>query len=637
MSAFVSKKEMGNLITEGIPEIPVELSDRLDQYQSIREATVVDWLHNDGGMLIATRFGESTQFHLVKRRGGLRKQVTFFSEPIYKGSICPDTQVNGFLFAKDIGGNEAYQLYYFDLDTGRYRMLTDGKSRNDHGIWSKDGRKLLFSSTKANGIDHDIYLCDPFSKKEPVMVWKGHGYWYPIDWSPDGRFAIIAHFCSVSEHFLYSLDIESGGITNFDFNRPGAAFRGGIWNNKGSGIFFTSDENHDFNQLYYYQLDTGEKKCITRDINWDVELMSLSPDGTRLSFVVNENGLSQLYIYKIETDEIEKMPNLPLGVINALKWRPNGNYLGISINTPKAPSDVFVLDIRKKTTVRWTFSETGGLDTSAFVSPQLIHYNTFDQEGNKSRKIPAYFFKPPNKQKQYPVLIYIHGGPESQYRPEFSPIFQFYLNELGVAVLAPNVRGSTGYGKHFLKLDNGYKREDSVYDIGKLLDWIEKRPELDSTRVAVMGGSYGGYMVLASMTHFNQRLRCGIDIVGISNFVTFLENTQSYRRDLRRIEYGDERDPVMRRHLERISPTSNAHKITKPMLIVQGLNDPRVPVSEAEQMLRAIRKNGGEAWYLLAKDEGHGFRKKTNRDYYTKAVILFLQRFLLDDAQFLDE
>jgi dipeptidyl aminopeptidase/acylaminoacyl peptidase len=230
------------------------------------------------------------------------------------------------------------------------------------------------------------------------------------------------------------------------------------------------------------------------------------------------------------------------------------------------------------------------------------------------------------------VLIYIHGGPESQFRPGFSPVFQYYLNELGLAVIAPNVRGSTGYGKNFLKLDNGYKREDSVKDIGKLLDWIKQQPELDSSRVAVIGGSYGGYMVLASMAHFNNRLRCGIDVVGISNFVTFLENTKSYRRNLRRVEYGDERDPRMRRHLERISPTANAHKIAKPILIIQGQNDPRVPASEAEQMLHAIRRNGGEAWYMLAKDEGHGFRKKSNREFYDKTVILFLQKHLLGSS-----
>ena len=197
----------------------------------------------------------------------------------------------------------------------------------------------------------------------------------------------------------------------------------------------------------------------------------------------------------------------------------------------------------------------------------------------------------------------------------------------------PNVRGSSGYGKAYLQLDNGYQREDSVKDIGALLDWVARQSELDAERVAVIGGSYGGYMVLASMTHYDDRLRAGIDIVGISNFVTFLENTQDYRRDLRRVEYGDERDPEMRAFLEKISPTTNAGKITKPLFVAQGLNDPRVPASESEQMVEVIRENGGVVWYLLARDEGHGFRKKANRDYYGRAVVLFLQEHLLGDTE----
>lgn len=630
MSARFPKKEMGNLVIEGIPEIPIELSDRLDQYQNIREAFLIDWLQEDKGMLIATRFGESTQFHIVKQPGAQREQVTFFSEPVYKGAVCRKTGIEGFWFAKDAGGNEAFQLYFFNLKNGRYHLLTDGTSRNDHGLWDNAGEQLIFASTKRNGIDHDLYVCKPTRNEAPQLILETQGYWYPMDWSPNNEYVTLGRHCSISEHYLYIFHPESGNLMELPRSQADVSCRGGIWRKDGKGLYYTSDEESDYNHLYYFDLFRKKSRCLTKDIFWDIEAIKLSPDGETLAFVANENGASLLYLMDVATESFERIDGLPAGVLSHLCWHPDSTKLGFSINRATSPSDIYVLNVPDNKLTRWTYSETGGLDVELFVEPELIHYPTFDSHNGKPREIPAYLFLPKtNIEAPLPVLIYIHGGPESQFRPEFSSIFQYYLNELGIAVLAPNVRGSTGYGKDFLKLDNGYQREDSVYDIGKLLDWIELHPCLDASRVAVMGGSYGGYMVLASMTHFNHRLRCGIDIVGISNFVTFLENTQSYRRDLRRLEYGDERDPRMRRHLERISPTANAHKITKPMLIVQGLNDPRVPASEAEQMIRAIRKNGGEAWYLLAKDEGHGFRKKSNRDYYTKAVILFLQRFLL--------
>jgi dipeptidyl aminopeptidase/acylaminoacyl peptidase len=235
---------------------------------------------------------------------------------------------------------------------------------------------------------------------------------------------------------------------------------------------------------------------------------------------------------------------------------------------------------------------------------------------------PGPRFKPP-----YPVLISIHGGPEGQARPFLSA--SYVTNEMGVASVQPNVRGSSGYGKTYLKLDNAMLREDSVKDIGALLDWIAQQPDLDAKRVAVTGGSYGGYMSLATMTHYSDRLKCGIDVVGISNWVTFLKNTQGYRQDLRRVEYGDERDPKMRDFLETISPLNNAAKIKVPVLVVQGKNDPRVPVTESEQMVKKIRDGGGTVWYVMATDEGHGFQKKQNRDYEQWARIVFLQQFLL--------
>jgi dipeptidyl aminopeptidase/acylaminoacyl peptidase len=275
---------------------------------------------------------------------------------------------------------------------------------------------------------------------------------------------------------------------------------------------------------------------------------------------------------------------------------------------------------------RWTESETGGLDASKFSEPEPVKFTSFD-----GRTISAFVYRPDATKfpGPRPVLINIHGGPEGQSRPDFLGRSNYYLNELGCTLVFPTVRGSSGYGKTFLTLDNGVKREDSVRDIGALLDWIGMQPGLDAKRVAVMGGSYGGYMVLACLTHFSDRLRCGIDVVGISNFVTFLKNTQDYRRDLRRVEYGDERDPAMAEFLAKISPLNSVAKIASPLLVVQGKNDPRVPVTEAEQMVKALRNRGSTCWYLMATDEGHGFGKKKNADFQFLAQILFLREYLL--------
>lgn len=627
MTVQIEKREIGNLVLEGIPEIPAKLSERLNQYQNTRAAHLVDWLNNGSGMLITTRFGESLQFHTVDTPGGIRKQITFFNGPVFNGSMRPNA--NGFLFSKDEGGTELYQIYYYDLTSGSYRMLTDGMSKNSGGLWNRSGSSFAFTSTKRNQKDHDIYIFD-LDKGEEKMLFEAKGLWYPMNWSHDEQWLSVLNFISINECFLYRLNIRTGVLIPISSTQHKVACRGGIWTNDGEGIYYTSDSNHQFRQLIYHHIESGQERILSAGISWDIENLSLAPDGQTLAFTANENGIDKLYLLDTKTEQWELVESTSEGQIYRLKWHPNKNYLGMSINSAQAPGDVYVLDVDANRIVQWTYSELGGLNAKDFVLPTLMHYQTFDKVKGSHRSIPAFYYKPKQVKENIPVLIYIHGGPESQYRPSFLPTFQYYLNELGIAVIAPNVRGSAGYGKKFLKLDNGYKREDSVHDIGKLLDWIDQQPELDSNRVAVMGGSYGGYMVLASMTHYNDRLRCGIDIVGISNFVTFLKNTKSYRRDLRRVEYGDERDPEMRKHLERISPTTNAHKITKPMFIIQGLNDPRVPASEAEQMLKAIRKNGGEAWYLLAKDEGHGFRKKTNRDIYTKTVILFLENYLLN-------
>jgi dipeptidyl aminopeptidase/acylaminoacyl peptidase len=276
--------------------------------------------------------------------------------------------------------------------------------------------------------------------------------------------------------------------------------------------------------------------------------------------------------------------------------------------------------------VRWTESETGGLNPASFAEPQLVKWKSFDD-----REISGFLYKPPAKfTDKRPVIINIHGGPEAQFRPIFLARNNYYINELGVAILFPNIRGSSGYGKTYLQLDNGFLREDSYKDIGALLDWIKTQPELDADRIKITGGSYGGHMTLAIATLYNDRIRCSLDVVGMSNLVTFLEATEAYRRDLRRVEYGDERDPKMREFLERIAPLNHVKNITKPLFVVQGANDPRVPLSESEQMIATVRKNGTPVWYLMAKDEGHGFAKKKNADFQFYATILFIQKYLIE-------
>lgn len=618
-AAQPSRVERGNLILEDVPEIPAALAERTNQYQQTRGANLVGWLP-DGGILMRTRFAETAQIHRVTQPLGMREQLTFFPEPI--GAAAPAPHGRSFLFGKDVGGNEFFQIYHFDLASGAYRMLTDGKSRNTGGQWSNRGDRFAFSTTRRNGRDTDVHVMAPGDTDSRPLL-EREGSWGFEDWSPDDRQALLMKYVSVAHSEPWIVDLAGGEARRFHPTNAPIAFGSVRFSRDGRGVYYSSDENSEFHRLRYDDLKSGKTTVLSADINWDVEDIALSRDGRWLAFTVNADGVSELHLRDLRSARRVAGPRLPVGLIGGLEFSLDSRKLALVLNNAQTPSDIFVFEPGKSVLTRWTKSETGGLDATAFTLPTQVRYPSFD-----GRQIPAFFYKPAGA-GPHPVLINIHGGPEGQSLPSFNPLSEFYLRELGVAVLNPNVRGSSGYGKSYLALDNGFQREDSVKDIGALLDWIAQQPELDRNRVAVIGGSYGGYMVLAAMTHFSERLRAGIDIVGISNFVTFLNNTQEYRRDLRRVEYGDERDPAMKEFLEKISPTANAHKIKRPMFIVQGANDPRVPASEAEQMVATIRAQGDSVWYLLAKDEGHGFAKKSNRDLYQNATILFLQRHLL--------
>ena len=624
------RKEIGNLVLEGVPEIPEAIQTRIQQYQNTRSASLADWMPNGEGVMIATRFSNTTQLHTVDRAGGSRNQITFYDEPVGAGSFCPDPQHNGFLFRKDAGGNEYSQIFWYDMNTRSAEMISDGTSVNRALLWSNSGKQFAFTSTRRNQKDFDIYVSEIVAPKTAtLLVEGGKGSWSAAAWSPDDSKLIVEQYISVTHSDAYIYDLTTQSLEPISDTTKETVFYAGDWNADASAVYVVTNDGLEFNTLAKLDLKSGAITYVTDTIPWNVQGFQMNADRSRAVFAINEGGRSQLYSLDPNDDSYEKIQGMPNGLIGSLRFHPAKDVLGFSVIGSDSTGDVYTLDFSTNELLRWTNSEIGGLDTTSFPDSELISFPSFDQVDGEPRMIPAFVYRPKKKEGPTPVVIVIHGGPEGQHRPAFRSFYTYMANELGITVIAPNVRGSAGYGKSYLKLDNGFKREDSVKDIGALIDWIAGNPDFDADRIAVYGGSYGGYMVLASMVHFNDKIKCGVDIVGISNFVTFLENTKAYRRDLRRVEYGDERDPEMRKHLEAISPNNHAEKITKPLFVIQGANDPRVPASESEQMVAAIRENGGKVWYMLAKDEGHGFRKKVNRDRMTEAIALFLQEHLL--------
>ena len=613
-----------NLLADGVPPIAPELRADAARYLEFRAAAFQSWHPQRREMLITTRFADVAQLHFVKGPLGARRQLTFGTEPVAGGSFAPRTG-DFLVFLQDTGGGEFFQLHRYDFADGRSTLLTDGKSRNSAPRWARSGKQFAYTSTRRTGKDTDIYLQDPRNpQSDRLLLERAGGGWAVSDWSQDERQILLTEYVSATESHVHLLDLASGKVTPLTPEK--AVHEGAVFAPDGRSIFVASDVGSEFTQLVRIPLGEGPRKTLTSALAWNVEDFALSPDGEKLAFITNEAGVSVLHLLDLAKEQELPAPRVPTGVMSGLEWHESGRELGFTLDSARSPRDAYSLELASGALTRWTESETGGLDPSTFVEPQLVETTSFD-----GQKISAFFYQPDAKRfpGKRPTLINIHGGPESQSRPNFLARSNYYLNELGVALLVPNVRGSDGYGKTFLSLDNGMKREDSVRDIGAFLDWLAQQPGVDAERIGVIGGSYGGYMVLAALTHFSDRLRCGIDIVGISNFLSFLKNTQDYRRDLRRVEYGDERDPAMAAFLARIAPLHQVAKIKRPLFVVQGQNDPRVPVTEAEQMVKAIREQGGTCWYLLAKDEGHGFAKKKNADFQFMAQLLFLQEHLL--------
>ena len=606
---------------DGVPAVPMALVEATRPYMEFRTAAFVDWDPNTKAMLVSTRFGNVAQLHTVAAPGMARRQISFEAEPL-GGVYMPNDGT--LVVRKDVGGNEFWQLY--TLKDGRLTLLTDGKSRNAINAVAADGKLLGYSSTRRNGADSDLYVIDPRdpASNKLVLQVKGGG-WGIADFAPGNATAVVGNYQSVQKSDLYLLDLATSKLTPIGDHKKTIAYGGAKYAPDGA-LWVTSDEGSDFQRLGTLDPKTGKFTPRAPEKKWDVESFDIAPDGSFIAYVVNEAGISKLRLLDPKTGQSREVTGLPVGGIGGIDIAPWGE-IGLTVSSAKVPTDAFSVDPRTLAVKRWTESETGGLDPARNVEPELVEVKSFDGEmvsGFLYRPDPAKF---PGKR---PLIVNIHGGPEGQSTPGFRGRTNYLLNEQGIAVFYPNVRGSTGYGKRFVSLDNGpFLRENSVKDIGAFLDRLQSDPTIDAGRMAVQGGSYGGYMCYASAIRYGDRFKAADCIVAISNFVTFLENTQSYRRDLRRVEYGDERDPKQRAKLLEISPLTSVDKLSIPLLVVTGGNDPRVPKSEADQMVAAVRAKGRTAWHLVGMNEGHGFGKKENQDYQFWTELQFWQQNLL--------
>ena len=619
-----------NLKADGLPPIPAELAAKVAPYTEFKPATAVSWHPQKRELIVARRAGNTTQLHRVEAPGAELVQLTDYAEPVRDGGFWPKAP-NVLVFTRDAGGNEQQQIYRLDAGAAEPVLLTDAARKNELVGITHARDRVLVESTDLDKTGRredptvDLTLVDPLdpTKRRKLATLPGTG-WGDITFSFDDRRLALVEYKSVNESYVWLMDAANGERRRV---LPATATSAPIasadlnFSRDGNGLFLSTDRDGEFRKLAYLDLATGKLDYFGEGGNWDVESIALSPDGRVLAVITNEAGVGVLRLYDATTRKPLPRPTLPTGNVRGLVWHENSRDLAVSVNSAQSPNDAYAIDVRDNVVTRWTQTRVAGLDAASFRNAEPIDWKSFD-----GRSIGGFIIRPPAKfSGKRPVIVSIHGGPEAQARPGFMGRWNYFIDELGVAILQPNVRGSTGYGKTFVALDNGMKREDSVKDIGALFDWIAAQPDLDASRIIVEGGSYGGYMVLAVATNYADRIAGTIDVVGVANFVSFLENTESYRRDLRRVEYGDERDPAMREFLTRISPVNKASKIKAPLFVVHGRNDPRVPYTEAEQIVAAARKNGVPVWYLLADNEGHGYARKANVDYLFYAMIEFIR------------
>ena len=634
-----------NLVIEGVPPISTELVDKVQAYTEFKPSSIVAWHPSRPGVLIRKRASNSNQLHYVATPGGVPEQLTDFPDAVGNATFQPK-KGEYLLFEKSSGGNEVFRIYRMDLATKAVTPISDERERAASPSWSRSGDRIVYTTA---AIDRNnaarkaitkLYIADPLQPENTkhVATFDGGGVG-GFRFSPDDKTLVYQEYVSANQAHLWTMDIASGEkkrVTPVPTAGEPVFYGSPRFARDGRGLYAVSDRDSEFRRLVYIDLASGKETVLTDSLKFNVDTFAVSYAARRIALITNEEGSSVLRFFDLDTRKELPRPALLPGEISGLRWsggsdedaddEGSGKELAFNVTSARSPGDVYAYNLKSTKLTRWTNSSSPMLNPMDFVEPKLVRWKSFD-----GLMISGFLYQPDAKKfpGKRPVIVNIHGGPASQARPGFINRSNYMVNELGVAFISPNVRGSSGFGKTFLAMDNGKKREDSVKDIGALLDWIKEQPDLDASRILVQGGSYGGYMSLAVSAHYADRIAGAIDVVGISSFVTFLTNTESYRRDLRRAEYGDERDPEMRAFLEKISPLNNAEKIRKPLFVVQGRNDPRVPYTEAVQIVAQLKKQNTPVWFLMANDEGHGFAKKNNADFLFYAQIKFMEQTLL--------
>jgi dipeptidyl aminopeptidase/acylaminoacyl peptidase len=609
----------GTLIFDGIPPLDASLASRVQSYEEWRQATFLDWLP-DGSMLVATRFGVDEQVHRIAAPLGMRQQLTFGDGSVLEARAAQSGL--GFVFVRQTAG---YPQLFDYSGPGAARQITQGNYQHGSPVWAHDGKRVAFYGTDRTGVNEDIYVVDISASTRPRLVVAGAtGSWQPLDWSQDDGKLLLLNTVSTQSSALYVADVSTGALTPVAI--PDSHIIAATFAPDGVGFYLISDAQSDFEQLLYYNPITKVTRRVSADEAWDVEAFAVGAGGHYVAYVVNDDGQSRLTVLDTLRNLEFKPPGQQDGRIDSIGFDDSGRKLAFSYESAHSPSDVYVYDVAQGTVQRWTGSEIGPIDPASLAAAQLIHYPTWDRSGLSRRTLSAYVYLPRGP-SPCPVLIDLSGGEglHSQSRPDWTPFVQFVVNDLGYAVIEPNVRGSSGYGKAFRALDGGKLRDDAVRDVGALLVWMGLQPGLDSHRVAIMGRGYGGFLALASLATYGDHLRGAIDVAGIANLVDFVGNSPAGERAERVAELGDIQDSDMRAFLDRISPLDNVALIHHPVLIVQGVDAPGSRATDSQQLVWRLRSEGDQAWYLSASDAGDAFTTVADQQAYLDTAAQFLE------------